>query len=80
MVMPKGEVLSSSPAAQSTPAILVPSSKLFCTYLAEIQPVTTCIKSLDSLPCFHVHVNASKWKGWKDCMDDENEKVCFADV
>lgn len=35
MLMPKGEVLSSSPATQSVLAILVPSSKLFHTYLAE---------------------------------------------
>lgn len=35
MLMPKGEVLSSSPATQSTPPILVPSSKLLRTYLAE---------------------------------------------
>lgn len=30
------------------------SNKLFCTYLAEIQSVTTCIKSMDSSPHFHV--------------------------
>lgn len=35
MLMPKGEVLPSSPATQSAPAILVPSSKLFHIYLAE---------------------------------------------
>lgn len=48
-----------------------------CTYLAEIQPETTCIKSLDSSPRFHVHMNASKRKGWKNCMDHENERVYF---
>lgn len=50
--MPKGEVLSSSPAAQSTPAILEPSSKLLHTRLAENAANNHLYQTLGQLTTF----------------------------
>lgn len=63
--------------SQRQQSYCLPASFLVLTWL-KTQPVTSWIKSLDSLRHFHVCLSASKQKRWKDPIGwYENEGVCF---